>query len=237
MNCTKDKKQLTVIIPFLNEGIEVKSTVQNIKKWVGDRVHIIVINDCSDDGYDYETDMKGLGIEYVINRSRIGAARSKGLGVELSTTPYFLLLDAHMRFYDDKWVDILVDTLEQDDRRILCCQTKYLHKSGNRVYESIDPKELRKRYGAFVNLNKEERILEPQWIFKEKEFGTISEKTPCIYGAGYSASKMYWDRLKGFQGLLGFGLEEAYISIKAYLEGGCCLLMKKWNWMIISVIV
>ena len=36
----------------------------------------------------------------------------------------------------------------------------------------------------------------------------------------------YWDYLKGYQGLLGFGLEEPYISMKVYLEGGQCVLMK-----------
>ncbi len=84
------KNKLTVVMPFLNEGEEVGNTVRNIRATAGKSVDIIVINDDSDDNYDYERDLAGLGIIYVVNKHRLGAALSKERGVQLSKTPYFI---------------------------------------------------------------------------------------------------------------------------------------------------
>lgn len=133
-------KKLTVVIAFLNESEEVKNTIGSVREWVGDKVDIVVVNDCSDDGYNYDADLKPIDIAYYINPNRMGAARSKEFGISKIKTPYFLLLDAHMRFYDSAWLEILVNTLDQNDRQILCCQTKVLKKSGKRVFEPLEEK-------------------------------------------------------------------------------------------------
>lgn len=133
-------KKLTVVIAFLNESEEVKNTIGSVREWVGDKVDIVVVNDCSDDGYNYDADLKPIDIAYYINSNRMGAARSKEFGISKIKTPYFLLLDAHMRFYDSAWLEILVNTLDQNDRQILCCQTKVLKKSGKRVFEPLEEK-------------------------------------------------------------------------------------------------
>ena len=52
MQCA-EKKYLTVIIPFLNEGEEVVMTVKSVRETAGDKVDIITINDCSTDGFPY----------------------------------------------------------------------------------------------------------------------------------------------------------------------------------------
>ncbi len=222
-------KKLTIVIAFLNEAEEVKNTLSNVREWVGDKVDIVVVNDCSDDGYNYDTDLKPLGIAYYINSNRMGAARSKEFGISKIKTPYFLLLDAHMRFYDSAWLEILVHTLEQNDRQILCCQTKVLKKSGKRVFEPLEEKISSKvRQGSSIRLSQVPDIFEPEWIYvdKNQNQNMTMKRIPCIYGAAYCASKRYWDYLKGYKGLLGFGLEEPYISMKAYMEGGNCMLMK-----------
>ena len=90
--------KLSVCITFLNEGYEVGKTVREIRRTVGKSVDIVIVNDASDDGYDYETDLRGMGVYYVVNKRRIGAAAGKEKAVQISSTPYILLLDAHMRF-------------------------------------------------------------------------------------------------------------------------------------------
>ena len=47
--------ELTVIIPFLNEGEEIYNTVKNLRETAGDEINIILINDASEDKYDYES--------------------------------------------------------------------------------------------------------------------------------------------------------------------------------------
>ena len=46
--------ELTAIIPFLNEGIEIANTLQSIRSTVGDTIDILLINDCSTDEFNYE---------------------------------------------------------------------------------------------------------------------------------------------------------------------------------------
>lgn len=52
------------------------------------------------------------------------------------------------------------------------------------------------------------------------------ESVAAVLGAGYAASRRYWDYLKGLSGLLYYGGDEAYISLKVWMEGGQCLLLK-----------
>lgn len=127
-NIPTSKNKLTIVIPFMNERDEVRNTIDSIKNSVGKNVDVIVINDCSDDGYDYDKDLQGLSVTYIKNKYRLGAAMSKERGVQLVQTPFFLLLDAHMRFYDSSWADNIINELEFCPDRLLCCQSIPLEK-------------------------------------------------------------------------------------------------------------
>jgi hypothetical protein len=64
------------------------------------------------------------------------------------------------------------------------------------------------------------------WNYFEAEPNEIVENIPCILGAAYACSCEYWKYLKGLSGLMYFGSDEAYISIKVWLDGGKCKLLK-----------
>lgn len=215
--------RLTIIIPYLNEGEEVFNTINSIKDHIGEAANIILINDASTDGYDYLPLSRLQHITYIRNKTRKGVAASRDLGISLCKTPYFLLLDAHMRFYDSAWLPMIIDELEQNDRVLLCNQLKFLMKEDGIVQE----KKLVTTYGAYISLE-EGNILAPQWIVTEENPNNpYCEDIPCVLGAGYAASKRYWTYLKGLEGLRCYGSDETYISIKVWLEGGKCKLMKK----------
>ena len=126
--------KLTVIIPFLTEGEESENTLRSIREHADGEVDILVINDASTDGWDYGSVARKFRAEYVVNERRMGVAASRDLGVERCRTPYFLLLDAHMRFYDRDWVGTIVSELEGEERSLLCCQTKVLIREGLSVH-------------------------------------------------------------------------------------------------------
>ena len=87
----KTGHELTLIIPFLNEGEEVEATVRSFREFGGDRMDIIVINDCSYDSYPYMERLRSIpGVTYILNRQRLGVAASRDKGVALCRTPYFL---------------------------------------------------------------------------------------------------------------------------------------------------
>ena len=56
---------LTVVIPFYNEGEEVKNTLESIRQTVGDEVEVILVDDCSDDGWDYIACARQYGAHYL----------------------------------------------------------------------------------------------------------------------------------------------------------------------------
>lgn len=216
--------KLTVIIPFLNEKNEVGLTVKGIRDTVGDSVDIIVINDQSYDQYNYRTDLRDYSVSYVYNKERLGVAKSRDLGVSLCKTPYFLLLDAHMRFYDGNWADIIIDKLKENDRCLLCCQTDFLKKDdyGN---VSVRP-ECPRTFGARIKFDRKNLWPDIDWKYNESMAGEKTEPIPAVLGAGYAASTRYWEYLRGLNGLHYYGSDESYISLKVWMEGGRCILLK-----------
>ena len=216
--------KLTLIIPFLNEKDEVAKTVQSVRYFVKDKVDIIVINDQSNDSYNYREELSSYNITYIYNIERKGVAASRDYGISICKTPYFLLLDAHMRFYDAKWVDKIVDLLEKDDRRLLCCQTRFLEKDDNgSVYLN---KKCPKTFGAYILSDKEHYYPTVTWKYSESSPNENIEQIPIVLGAGYATSKRYWERIKGLKGLMCYGCDEVYMSLKVWMEGGKCLLLK-----------
>ncbi len=214
--------KLSVLMSFLNEREEVGRTVRSIRETVGNEVDVIVVNDHSDDGYDYESDLEGLDVHYYYNKYRIGAAAGKEKAVQICSTPYFILLDAHMRFYDGNWAKRIVEELNKNPNQLLCCQTRMLRKLKNGKVKDWGEMGV---YGAYVDFDDNHYVPGIQWnsgdIATCLEYGQV----PAVLGASYCSSKRYWNRLKGLQGLMHYGGEEPYISIKAWLEGGGCRLI------------
>ena len=218
-------KKLTVIIPFLNEKYEVENTVKSIIEHSNDNIDILLINDASNDGFDYKSLVEKYNVIYVENTERMGVASSRDLGVELCQTPYFLFLDAHMRFYNNLWIQRIIEELETDQRTLLCCQTKVLGIENGIL---IERKERFRSYGACIGLNNGQKLIEPFWILREPAGTSHLQTIPivCVLGAGYACSKVYWQYVKGLEGLKYYGTDESYISIKVWLEGGNCKLLK-----------
>lgn len=217
------KNKLTVIIPFLNEGVEVENTLSSIRRTAGNRTEILMINDASTDGVDYRSVARKYNATYIKNKKRLGVAASRDKGISLTTTPYFLLLDAHMRFYQKDWVEQIIAELEKDDRVLLCCNTKVLSKDLN---GRLDESNHTPAFGAIVNLEGNKWMLNAEWSVTEREPGSPIEDIACVLGAGYAASKRYWQYLRGLEGLIYYGSDETYISLKVWLEGGRCRLLK-----------
>lgn len=216
-------KKLTVILPFLNEGEEVYHTVRNLRETSNNDIDIILIDDHSTDGYDYFSIAHEFNTIFVKHDERQGVALSREEGIDKSETDFFILMDAHMRFYQNDWVQIITGQLEKDRRCLFCCQTVILRKDekGN---VNKEPHSDNHSFGAYVDFS-DNNILNAKWNLhlpaEEKEIFDI----PCVLGATYACNKSYWQKLKGLQGLRSYGLDETLISLKVWLEGGTCKLI------------
>lgn len=222
--------ELTVIIPFLNEKEEVENTIKSLLDHTPDiEVDIILINDASDDGYDYDSLENKYHIVYIKNSLRMGVAKCRDMGVDRANTPYFLLLDAHMRFYSNSWYSNIMSELKRDKRALLCCQSLVLTNVCNQLREVSSGEA----YGARVLLDidrYQEYFLEVKWITVNEEAQKDGNKDimfiPCVLGAGYACNKEYWKYLNGLEGLMKYGCDEQFISLKVWLEGGSCKLLR-----------
>lgn len=216
------KRELTVIIPFLNEGDEIRNTVASIRQTAGQNVQIILINDASTDAVDYALVAKEFGCVYMQNTERQGVAKSRDIGVANATTDIVLLLDGHMRFYSSDWHTAILDAIEKDKQAIYCCTCQSI--DGNKIVQE------NYYYGAYLSLwgNTYDKILEPKWIVDNitHAFDEDIIEIPCILGASYAFTKKYWQQLLGLDGLRYYGSDEAFISLKAWLSGGSCKLIK-----------
>ncbi len=211
---------LTIIIPFLNEGVEVLRTVESIRETATDNPVIILINDASEDGFDYPSVAKKFNCTYIHHETRMGVANSRQEGVEKCNTEYLLLLDGHMRFYEKGWDKLLLAHLSENPRALICCQNRTLYKKDDgEIYEK---ESYRKGYGAYIDFSN----FRAMWNYTDPApFSNLAE-IACVYGAAYACNKTYWTRLHGLHGLQSYGSDEQLISMKIWMEGGKCLLAK-----------
>lgn len=214
--------ELSIIIAFRNENTEIEQTISEIKRTVGGAVDIILVNDASEDNYDYKAVAYKYNTTYVENSERQGCAASREIGIMASQTPYIFIIDGHMRFYDSNWHRIIIDAVKNNPRSIYCCKCQ----SWN--YETKKESKAKPGYGAYFDSYgpKKHHIIEVRWISKDicPEKDTV--EIPCVLGACYAASKDYWNYLLGLRGLKLYSCDEAYVSIKAWMEGGGCRLLK-----------
>lgn len=206
--------KLTVIIPFLNEKEEVRNTVKNLRENSDYNFEIILINDCSTDEYDYKKVAEDFGAKYIEHSTRMGVAASRDEGVNVCDTEFFLFLDAHMRVYQRDWVEILVRELNNDRKCLFCASTLSLDINGVQNTNNIG-------YGSYFDFHD----LNAPFITDNKSDERIID-IPCVMGASYACNKTYWLYLDGLNGLKSYGLDEQLISIKVWLDGGRCRLLK-----------
>ncbi len=215
---------LTIIIPFLNEGIEVYNTVKSIRDTADIDLNIILINDASTDGFDYKSVAIEFNAQYIVHSERRGVASSRDEGVNLCITDYFLLLDAHMRFYQNDWAFILIRELDKDNRALYCCQTLYLRvdEDGNLLVRD----NRNTIYGAYLysDIN---TLYTVKWNRYDPNPNEPIVDIACVLGASYATNKKYWKYLNGLKGLRSYGRDEELISLKVWLEGGRCRLLKE----------
>lgn len=218
-------QQLTIIIPFLNEGDEIGNTVLSIRETCVGHPDILLINDASTDGYDYLSVARKYECRYIRHEERKGVAASRNEGVKECATPYFLFLDGHMRFFEKGWDEKLIALLQANPRSLLCGQTRKLEKNTDGEVVCISHKTC---YGAYIDMSPKVSF-KAMWNYTDISPFTNLMEVPCVLGAAYACHKDYWDYLHGLEGLQYYGIDEELISMKIWCEGGRCLLVKDWE--------
>ena len=213
-------EQITVIIPFRNEGKEVFRTIEELRLHCDKNFRVVVINDASEDKFDY-SELGGMSnVEYIQNTKSKGVAACRDMGASLAQTPYLLFLDAHM-FVTSDILSPLHEFLKENPHALACLQTV--------VYEGMAPVRRPGRAitrGCRINFSpKKLWMTEWQILTPEDDDKNILE-IPCVMGAAYGISREYYNYLHGLKGLSGYGGDEQLLSTKVWREGGRCVLLK-----------
>ncbi|WP_262691958.1 glycosyltransferase [Kordiimonas aestuarii] len=212
--------KLTAVICFANEGEEVENTARGIRQTCGDEVDILLINDASTDGVDYETVADRYHCRYLVNEEQIGPAHARHKGASWAKTENIIFLDSHMRFYADDWHHIINDIIDNDPNALYCTRSRPLKQGG--VYEGGVV-----GHGASLVFEQEDfnKSLQPKWNTDQlAESGT--SYIPCILGGNYASRRDYFLGIGGYRGLHRYGGEEALVSMKSWLSGGTCQLIE-----------
>jgi hypothetical protein len=65
-------------------------------------------------------------------------------------------------------------------------------------------------------------VLEAKWA--PRRLARVYE-VPCILGASYGFSTAWFHRIRGLEGLRGWGTQEPFLSLKTWLAGGRCKIL------------
>lgn len=218
-------KELTIVMPFLNEGNEPLKTIETIYSTIHSKdlskLEIIAIDDKSNPFF--KTNLFSFpSVQHIKNKHRIGVDGCRQIGVNMAASNNILVIDGHMRFKQDDWFNKIQDCLNREPKTLWCTTCLVLGYGNMDVHRATD-----KYYGAsllFVNEDsdpsrKATEILEPKWIDK-KQNGAYD--IPCILGANYFFTKKWFDYIHGLNGLKMWGTSEPFMSLKSWMAGGKC---------------
>ena len=113
--------KITIIMPFLNEGYEPVSTVESIYATADPSLfRIVAVNDGGVDVYRHAF-RRFPEVEYVRHTHRMGVDGCRNEVGFAADTPYIFIIDSHMRFRRDGWLQRIVDRLDASDGRTVFC--------------------------------------------------------------------------------------------------------------------
>lgn len=226
-----ESKNLTIIVSFKNEKHEVEKTVSSIRATTTN-VPIIVVNDGSNDEYDYYNRLKKYKVKYLENVTSSGVAGARENAISLLKTDYFMILDGHMRFYESNWEDRLLSIINDGhhENDILCAQTRCFWVREKNLYNNEIGVENSKCFGA--TLDDKTYTNNPNWTWKCCDESLKNDNVvpiPCILGACYIISVNHWKKIGGLTGLLQWGQDEPLLSIKTWLSGHKCCVIRDFS--------
>jgi len=213
---------------FFNEEVEPYNTIKSIYDTAPhDLFKIIAVDDCST--VEIKDITKFKNVRYVRNTKRLGSQVSRHLGIMMADTPYVLSIDAHMRFNQDNWCSKIIAALQKEPESVFGVVCGILLKDAEGKLISAPPGK-NKGYGAYMELNSASKevsvpakeIFAPKWYSSPRP----DDLLPCLLGACYGMTKRFYEKIRGFEGLKIWGSTEAYLSIKIWMAGGSCKLLK-----------
>lgn len=211
-----NKTPLSIIIPVLNDNVELNFTIESIRDTSPLNVEIIVIDDKSDN----PVVVNDKTVKIIRLEERLGVGATRHIGATNATSDYLLFIDSHMRF-DPSWYNNIMTRLISNLPKIVWCATCL--GLDEECMDINNPKGL--YHGARLALyeEKENQVFEGKWDLEK--VGTEYEIS-CLMGACYFFHKSWFFHIGGTKSLKMWGSDEPLLSAKTLLAGGIIKLVK-----------
>lgn len=220
-------KKLTIVMPFLNEGYEPINTILSINNTT-DPTQIQIIAICDAPVYEYEEKIKEFSnVTFIKNQHTIGVDASRSMGINLTQTDAVLIIDAHMRFSADDWVNKIHDAVMSGPKTLWCTRSLVLHNTmtEEELNPLIDVASVNRKYSVGAKLYYLQDSKTPfhlKWAENSSFLTETDGYLSCVLGANYAGNTEWLKSIRSFEGLMSWGFSEQYISVKNWLLGGDC---------------
>lgn len=217
-------------IPFLMECLSQLERTININDY-----EIIVVDDGSKVPVTYN-DVKSIANCGVIRVKNAGVGQAFDMGVRSARGKYLFIMACDIRFTNNGWAAHMLNEVIE--------YPKALISSSCIGFNQVDPdgmnfdirRKKSNRGGAEIllfhdklnNPKKEDNfrdILQAKWLPFPKG-NVMSYEIPCVLGAFYGISKSWYEHIMGFTMHHLWGGLEPYISLKSWMFGGSCRIIR-----------
>lgn len=198
---------VSVAIAVLNEGPDLEAMLAMILAGKVKPDEIVIVDDASIEPVAPRV-ARLPGVRVIRNRRRMGSGPAKHHAALMCTGDIVIVLDSHMRLPWD-WLELwLADHAERPGSILTAV---------SRGFESHHP-----FYGMGADLVLEDGFWKPKWAEPRRD-ATSPYRVPCVIGGAYLIPRHILKRIGGYApGLRGYGIEEEYLSIRAYMVGADC---------------
>ena len=204
-------ESISIVIPTYNDAARTCKTIDNIFSSCSNKnnLDVIVVNDGSTEKYE----IKNKQVTYIENKSNIGISQSRNIGILAAKSDQILTTDSHILFEKKGWDEEIIEAVKSNPQSILCFACRDL--SSKKVYYA----------GGFSFLHSNtDLILNPNLLIDIPNVNFCD--VPAVIGGAYAFSKNWYSNILGMNGIIGCGVGETFLSIKSYLAGGDCKLIK-----------
>lgn len=212
------KPEISIIITAKNEEL-LGWTIDNIRRTTkGYNLELII----GFDGWQapqYVKQASKADSYFFTGADCCGVGRSRDLAICKAKGEYLVIMDAHMDFNQNNWLDLLLEPVRKDSKVLSCSRSVVM--SGDCL--NMNKAGLTIRHGARLPIAHENmrRIpLDPVWL-TDRPAGEIQ----CILGACYGLKRQrYFDIHRPWEYAVGWGSSEQVISVINWFFGGSCWL-------------
>lgn len=217
------KTILTVIIPCHNDSAELVETIRSIRATAGSNVEIVVIDDASAKAV-FVANEKVYRTE-----RRIGVGPARHLGALRANTDFLLFIDSHCRFQPG-WYETARERIAFRPTTVHCGVCLGLGPTNHGTVNMDMDNPNARYYGATWNLvgpdkkfPKATQVFENVW-WQEQDGDDYD--IPAVMGACYFVPRDWYLKLHCGEFLNSYGADEQELSLKTWLAGGNCRMLK-----------